>query len=221
MTGLVQLLGDWNGTIPIGGAWCELKYDGWRAFYAPDHLGQPRLWSRNGMPIEGVGHILHRLRRMEQEAGGPLFIDGEFVVDGSLAATKDWCERGHKMGGEAGVFHAFDVLALNDWRAGGGSIPLFQRKEWLKDLVEATASLPWEWRPGSRGRDDDAPAAVQLVDDEWAIDAHDVLEKARAIWVAGGEGIVVKDCEATYARKRSNAWVKVKQENMHKWSAKI
>ena len=221
MTGLVQLLSDWRGAIPDSGAWIEEKKDGWRAFFIPDWRGTAHLWTRNGHPIEGVGHIMHQLARMEREAGEKMFFDGELVVDGSLAATKHWCETGYKLGGEAGVFHVFDAMPLNQWKAGGGATPLYQRKATLKALVEATTEPEWEWRPGSRGRDDDAPAAVQLVADDWAFDAREVVEKAREIWAAGGEGLVIKDAEAPYQRKRCNAWQKVKIENFGKWKDRI
>ena len=46
---------------------------------------------------------------MEEVAGEPLFFDAEFQVDGTLLATKAWCERGHKLGGSAGT--------LSPWRA--------------------------------------------------------------------------------------------------------
>jgi hypothetical protein len=35
MTGLVQLLSDWRGTVPAGGLLCEEKRDGWRAARFP------------------------------------------------------------------------------------------------------------------------------------------------------------------------------------------
>ena len=214
---LVQLLSDWRGIVPQGGAWSERKHDGWRAARFPGIDGKVRLWTRNGFVIEGAGHILHQLERMEREAGEPLFFDGEFVVDGSLAATKHWCETGWKLGGEAGLFHVFDVLPLSEWRKGGGSAPLYQRKAMLRALMGATDEPEWEWRPGSRGRDEGG-LSVALVEDSWATDAADVVNEARRVWAAGGEGLVLKDPEAPYQRTRSQAWQKVKMENQHKWS---
>lgn len=216
-TQLCQLLGDWNGHIPTGGVWIEQKHDGWRALRFPGLDEQVRLWTRNGLPIEGVGHILWRLEQMEQAAGEPWMFDGEFVVDGSLAATKAWAERGWKAGGEAGVLHMFDGMPLREWRAGGGDTPLYQRKARLRALFDASAGDGWTWRPGSRGRDEFAAPAVEIVADGWAADAGEVIAEARRIWATGGEGVVLKDCEAPYVRKRSNAWLKAKRENAHKW----
>lgn len=216
MTQFAQLATDWRGTLPTAGAMIERKIDGWRALRFPGIDGKVRLWTRNGMPIEGAGHILHQLARMERAAGEPMFFDGEFQVGGTLAATKEWCERGYKLGGEAGIFHVFDAVPLAAWRAGGDPTPLFQRKARLKALMDATAEEEWEWRPGSRGRDQ-GTTAVQMIEDEWAFDAADVLGAARRVWASAGEGVVAKDAEAGYVRKRSDAWRKVKMENVSKW----
>ena len=210
-TSLVQLAGEWRGAIPAGGVMVETKVDGWRAARFPGVDGRVRLWSRNGMPIEAE-HILHRLGLMERVAGEPLMFDGEFLVGDTLAATKAWAERGWRMGGEAGQFFAFDCLTLAEWRAGGSDVPLYQRKRQLLDLaraVEDDPALSWEWRPGSRGRDDSVPPVVVLPD-TWAFDPADVMAEARRVWAADGEGLMLKDAESPYRRNRSDAWMKVK-----------
>lgn len=216
MNHLCQLLTDWRGSVPAGGAWAEQKHDGWRALRFPGIDGIVRLWTRNGFVIEGAGHILHRLDRIEAAMGEPMMFDGEFVVDGTLAATKAWCERGWKQGGEAGVLHLFDAVPLAEWRKGGTNTPLYRRKERLRGAFEATEADPWEWRPGSRGRDE-GRAAVLLVQDFWAMDRGDVIDHAQRVWTAGGEGLVIKDAESGYQRKRSSAWAKVKQCNHKYW----
>lgn len=216
MNQLCQLARDWTGGIPSDGTMIELKIDGWRALRFPGIDGKVRLWSRNGMPIEGVGHVLHQLERMERAAGEPCFFDGEFQVDGTLSATKAWCESGWKLGGEAGIYHVFDAMPLSAWRAGGDPTPAYQRKAWLKSLMEATAEPEWEWRAGSRGRDEGAILVV-MVEDEWIFDAAGVVDAARRVWAAGGEGLMLKDPEAPYQRNRNGAWLKVKQENISKW----
>lgn len=214
---LCMLLGDWCGDVPTGGVWYEQKFDGFRAIRVPSIEGKVGLWTRNGLPIEGVGHILWRLEQMERAAGVPMMFDGEFVVDGTLDATKAWAERGWKAGGEAGVLYLFYAMPLADWHAGGGATPLYQRKARLRELFAAAAEDDWTWRPGSRGRDESGPPAVQLVEEGWAQDAAEVVDEAKRIWATGGEGIVVKAWDAPYQRRRTDAWRKVTRENMHKW----
>lgn len=213
---LCQLAGDWRGAVPAGGLLYEEKRDGWRAIYLRDHTGTPRLYTRNGLRIEGAGHIVWKLGEMERAAGVQMVFDGEFQVDDSLAATKAWCERGWKSGGEAGHFWAFDCLTYADWQAGGGDTPHHARKALLADLAARSAGDGWDWRPGSRGRDDSAPP-VTVLPDGWAFDAHDVIGEARRVWANGGEGLMLKDPLAPYRRNRSPAWLKVKAANAHKW----
>ena len=155
---LCQLATDWRGSIPDAGWMAEPKVAGFRALWLPGLDGKARLWTRNGMPIEGVPHIAYRLLQMEEAAGRPIMFDGEFRVDGTLAATKRWCERGWKFGGEAGRLYLFDAMPVEQWRDGGCDVPAVMRKNWLQELwqvVENDPDLSWEWLPGSFGRDEE------------------------------------------------------------------
>lgn len=178
------------------------------------------LVTRNGMTIPGVDHILHELAAFERHAGERLFIDGEFCVgDGpdTLAATKAWVERGHKLGGTAGTFHAFDCLPYDEWFRGGTDRPWFERKARLEQLalaVGSDAEHRWTWRPGARG---DEPCPVRVVPHVDLFHVDDALQLVAEFWRAGLEGIVIKDAAAPYVRQRSQAWAKVGRP----WQSKI
>lgn len=219
-TQLCQLAGDFRGEVPAGGMLWQEKKDGWRALYLRDWQGKPGLFTRNGHRIEGAPHILWHCQAIEAAAGQPLFLDGEFQVDGTLAATKAWCERGWKTGGEAGHLHLFDGFPLSDWKAGGCDMLQVERLNRLKGWIDAATADQWEWRPGSHGRDEGA-IPVTLLADGWVFDAQDVLTEARRVWAAGGEGIVCKDAEAPYRRNRNAAWLKVTKANAHKWQRAV
>lgn len=216
MNELCQLAKDFTGDLPSGGALYEVKHDGFRGLHIRDWQGKPGLFTRGGIPIEGAEHILYELARMETAAGEAMMFDGEFVVDGTLAATKAWCERGWRTGGTAGVFHVFDCMPHKEWLAGGTERPLYQRKAMLRELMDAAAESSWEWRPRSYGADE-GTQPVQFVEDGWAFDAQDVLAEARRVWAVQGEGIVLKAAEEPYRRHRSAAWLKVTKANAHKW----
>lgn len=215
-TSLVQLAQDWRGTLPAGGVMAEPKIDGWRGARFAGITGKTRLWTRQGHPIEGTAHILWRLDAIERAAGTRLMFDGEFQIDGSLAATKAWCERGWKLGGEAGTLFLFDAVPLDLWRKGFDPTPLHQRKARLRAWIQDAERDEWEWRPGSFGRDEGATPVV-LLEDEWLFSAADVIHAAHRVWAAGGEGLMLKDPDAPYQRNRNTAWLKVKQENHTKW----
>jgi len=213
MRELCQLAGVWDLTsVPAGGCMAEEKIDGFRALHFRDWRGRPGLFTRNGHQIEGVSHILNKLDIMEQLAGERLMFDGEFQVEGTLAATKRWCERGWKIGGDAGTMHLFDVIPEADWRQGGCDMPLYERKKRLGELIKAAEAVPhaWMWREGTHGREPDGPA-VTMIEDEWAVDAGEALALARRVWAVHGEGIMLKEATAPYRRTRSDAWQKVKQ----------
>lgn len=211
---LCQLAARWNRKLPL---WAigELKLDGFRCLWLRDHRGKPGLYTRNGHTIPGTEHIEHELLAWERHAGQRLFLDGELVVgDGpdTLATTKAWCERGHKLGGTAGTLHLFDGFAYDDWfRHGGTDRPWFERKARLEELAVAVAAdevHQWDWRPGSRGADEQhQPVRIVPHQDLWHVD--DALVMVAEMWRAGLEGIVIKDAESPYRRTRNSAWMKV------------
>jgi len=137
MRELCELASDWRGIVPAGSTMYEQRVDGWRALRFPGIDDKVRLRTRSGHPIDGAGHILHRLALMEQLAGKPMVFNGEFQVGDTLEATEHWCERGWRLGGEAGTFHAFDCLTLAEWRAGSTERPLYERKAQLQALARA------------------------------------------------------------------------------------
>jgi ATP-dependent DNA ligase len=193
----------------------DVKIDGWRGLHFRGIDGQPRLWTRGGHEIPGVGHILHVIAEMERIAGQRLFIDGEFQVDGTLLATKTWCESGYKLGGEAGMFHAFDILPVTDWQAGRCDMPLVDRRAWLKALVDeamTTLSGGWEWREGSKGKPLGTPIAA--MESIHLATVSDVWDEAERVWAMDGEGLVLKQADSLYFRARSSGWLKVKREGV-------
>lgn len=205
--------------MPAGGLMAEEKRNGWRCLWLTGIDGKARLFTRQGHPIEGAGHIAYCLALMERAAGMPMVFDGEFQIGDSLEATKAWCESGWRTGGEAGKLHLFDCLTMDEWRTGGTDTPLYVRKARLEALsraVDEDEALSWDWRPGSRG-DDAWRASCPILPDQWVSDVRDVLSEARRVWATGGEGLMLKDPEAPYRRKRNTAWLKVKQANAQYW----
>ena len=203
---LVQLAGEWRGGLPDGGAMCEQKMDGVRAYY----LGNT-LRTREGMEIGGVGHILHRLAGIERAYGQPLMFDGEFIAPGGYQATLRHIGQGLRAP-EGGTLHLFDCLHAEEWQANDCDRPLYERKAMLSSLVgiQNDSDGGWTWRAGTHGKEPDGPA-LAIVEDEWCATQADIEAMARRIWAADGEGVVVKDAEGIYRRERSNRWMKYKQ----------
>ena len=209
---LCQLVGNYAGALPNGDWFAMEKIDGWRCLYFAGKDGRKGLWTRNGIPIQGGGHIIHKLQLMEQISGESLFFDGEFVVGGTLASTKSWCERDWKGGGEAGTLHLFDCFTQAEWEQGGTERPLYERLRQLSDLYGQLEASPlsWEWRERTRGKEPPGPHVTPL-SWEYVATHADAMDMANRVWCRGGEGLVLKRAEAGYTRARSNEWLKVKK----------
>lgn len=215
-TELVQLVGEYRGALPPGQWVAQQKRDGWRMAWFRGIDGKPRLWTRNGLPIEGAAHIAARCLAMEEEAGELLMLDGEFQVGGTLLATKAWCERAWNLGGCNGTFFAFDCLSFAQWQAGGSDDLWLERQKRLHSLVDATETLSREpgWVSGATG--EPVPERyMQALPGELVSSHAGVVRAAEEIWAAGGEGLVLKRIDSPYRRNRTSMWLKVKQEQ--KW----
>lgn len=164
----------------------QLKADGIHAIRIDG-----RIVSREGAPLDCALHCAPGLDRIEAAAGmGPLVFDGEYVAQDGFNATLGE----HKAGKGDGVFWAYDVLPLADWRRGRCDMPVEARLAMLRDLVVGYGDSLF----------------VGMLD-FWLLDPIEALTKAREIWAAGGEGIVTKRLGSPYVRGRSEDWLRVKE----------
>ena len=184
---LCQLASDWRGKLQPGNWLAQQKVDGVRALWIDGDLV-----TREGVSIGGTDHIRRELRELERAAGARLFVDGEFQVDGNLAATmRHFNQRGRY--GDAGTFFAFDVLPHAQWAANASEKPLTARLMQLEGLVDVTQ-----------------PRSVRVIPGHSVANAIEGMRLAESMWRADLEGLVVKRADARYERRRSAAWLKVK-----------
>lgn len=185
---LCNLVSDWAGRIPAGGAICEPKIDGIRALYIDGEL-----CTREGAAIHGVDHILAQLRAMEHEACEPTFYDGEFQVDDSFGATiAHFKAAGGR--GNAGTFHLFDAIPMRTWRGEESCEALEARRPKLDRLA-----TPFVGK------------GLELVPWAFMTDPAEIEERAQDLIRAGGEGVVVKHAGSTYRRTRSASWLRIRK----------
>lgn len=198
---LCTLFNRWNGDIPDNGWLVSEKIDGFRCLWFDGEFH-----TRNGLPLYAVDHFKPIMRLMEKASGQRLFLDMEFQVDGSLAATKAYCEREWKGSRCRGALHLFDALPAANWFRGDSDWSLCRRLDWLPVLLDQAQATPdaWEIDPVFWNR-------VKIIQHEWMADAGDIRHEANRVWARGGEGLVLKDPIAIYERKRVNHWRKVKK----------
>ncbi len=205
-TSLCALAGNWQGEMPDGGAMTESKLDGWRLLYIDGQC-----FTRNGMPYKGVRHIERALALLQMQFDRPHFLDGEFVVGTgihTLAQTKAHQDSGWK-GGDAGTLWLFDTVPLDRWRSDDCEMPLYERKKALGGAIRGMMGAPEAWELGWT---EGVECPVKIVPDQWAFDRGDVERMALDVWARGGEGVLVKDAESLYRRRRSEAWQKYRKD---------
>ncbi len=185
---LCQLVDNWKGAVPIGGAIVEPKVDGFRALWIDGELV-----TREGTPLAGADHIAARLRQLEHEACMPMFFDGEYQVDGSFGRTLAHF-RAFGGNGSAGTLQLFDAMPMRVWRGEDACDSLELRRDKLDRLV--------------KGKED---GAVRLMPWAFMTDVADIEARAREYIAAGGEGVVVKQATATYQRNRCGLWQRIKR----------
>lgn len=185
---LCQLVGDWSGHVPDGGAIVEPKTDGMRALWIDGEIV-----SREGSPIWGTEHIAEQLRAMEYEACESLFCDGEFQVGGSFTATIAHFQAAGGRG-DAGTFHLFDAIPMRTWRGNDVCEALEVRRPMLDRLA-----APFDGNE------------VRLVPWAFMTEAAEIEERAADLIAAGGEGVVVKHALSTYRRNRSANWQRIRK----------
>lgn len=185
---LCQLVTDWRGKLPAGGAIVEPKFDGWRMLWVNSELV-----TREGAPIEGVEHIADVLRRLEHDACVPMFFDGELLVGGNFEATSAHVQaRGRN--GVGGTFHIFDAMPMRVWRGEDVGHTAQARRTRLDEILDPIAC-----------------DAVQPAPWNFVMTAAEVEELARDAIAAGGEGVVVKQALSTYRRAPSGNWQRIKR----------
>jgi ATP-dependent DNA ligase len=178
----------------------EPKFDGMRATAVIHPTGEVDVFTRTGREIPAATYFHPELRQVGEryrkacmEAGityKGCVLDGE-LIGGSFNETISTFRSGEKA--SSGIFHVFDFLPM---RALTENIPAtYESRRALLGRMLDGASEMLQVSPAMK-----AASHAEV----WAM-----YEKARA---AGLEGVIVKDPDGLWERKRSKAWLKVKAE---------
>lgn len=185
-----QLLSKWYPGALAFPLHCERKVNGFRCMIHVSADGRGRAYSREGNVLVAGQLVADAVAR----AAGPGVWDGELAGDTfreTVSAVKRRSPAGLR-------FHAWDVLSLPQWAAGGTDDPLELRRGCLQALrgvpaVEVVASV--------------------LVHDEGELDA-----RFRVAICEGWEGLVLKRPGSPYrCGLRSADWCKMKPGRPECW----
>ncbi|MEP3435407.1 MAG: DNA ligase D [Hoeflea sp.] len=172
--------------VPEGDGWLhETKFDGYRCLAALGK-GGVKLYTRTGLDwTERYVGLSEAFAALDCQNA---LIDGEVVSASKASGSSFSALQGDLEKGRPVIFMAFDLLELNGEKF--VKRPLTERKEALALLLAGQAKeTPIRYSEHVTGHGS---------------------EVFKAIEKAGGEGIISKACESTYAGSRSGSWLKIK-----------
>jgi DNA ligase-1 len=168
-------------------------------------------FSRNGKQFDNFGHIEQQVRDnflkivracKSTDQGRSLFngfvLDGE-VIGNTFQELMRQARRKDNVQAEDSVFNIFDIIPLDDFRAGHWNAQLRKRialLDSMRPVVDTMISV--ELLPHI------------MVDLDTAAGKDQLMRYAKDNVNAGFEGIMIKELEAPYICKRSTDWMKWK-----------
>ena len=175
-------------------AWVEPKYDGVRLLSIIDNRGNVELCSRNGKPYTNFPNIKKEIASLGLRNK---VIDGE-TKGYSFDQVMTIAHRKKGLDDRNLKFIAFDFLDLDIFQSRAESEPFHIRRANMLEAILGHYSSKSPYLDCIHGG---------MVHDEG--ERWDYYEECID---NGDEGIIVKDPDAPYAYKRTNAWIKVKPD---------
>jgi DNA ligase-1 len=177
----------------------EVKLDGVRVITIVYPSGQVDQYSRNGKELVNFEHIKKQLSKHSVFFNEPMVLDGE-VMSASFQDLMKQVHRKDNVTANDAVLHLFDILTLEEFRAGMGKHKQVDRSHslnlWFNQLKDHMPNV--------------AVVGAEMVDLSTNVGAARFAE-INASAVAGGyEGIMIKDPGAVYECKRTVSWLKQK-----------
>jgi DNA ligase-1 len=177
----------------------EVKLDGVRVITIVYPSGQVDQYSRNGKELVNFEHIKKQLSKHSVFFNEPMVLDGE-VMSASFQDLMKQVHRKDNVTANDAVLHLFDILTLEEFRAGMGKHKQVDRSHslnlWFNQLKDHMPNV--------------AVVGAEMVDLSTNVGAARFAE-INASAVAGGyEGIMIKDPDAVYECKRTVSWLKQK-----------
>lgn len=175
-----------SDSVPDGDGWLhETKFDGYRCLAALGN-GGVKLYTRSGLDwTDRYTGLPEAFAALDCQNA---LIDGEVVSASKASGSSFSALQADLEKGRPVIFMAFDLLELNGEKL--DKRPLTERKEALALLLAGQAKdTPIRYSEHVTGHGPDVFKAVEK---------------------AGGEGIISKACDSTYAGSRSGSWLKIK-----------
>ena len=179
----------------------ESKLDGVRAIAILTKAGCV-IYSRTGKVLSNFDHIARAIELLPEPqaylgTSSGIVFDGEIMSASFQDLMKQLYRKEHVNASDS-VYHMFDVMSLDSFRAGRSDQAMIDRIAMVKSMLaqnesECLTSLEHE-----------------IVDLDSDLGQERFNEINRVAVEAGYEGIMIKDLDAPYECKRSSSWMKMK-----------
>ena len=177
----------------------DIKMDGVRILAVCDvHNNKVTLHTRNGRVKENFPHIQELLKtKLIPHLPYSIVIDGEMTARSFMELMKQ-LNRQTDVDTKDFKFAIFDAIPLEDFQKGRCDDPQYKRDDACAAIAEAI----------------DDEHVFHIVKTKMNLDTPEGMEELEnfhiKVMAAGYEGTMVKDPNAPYESKRSNAWLKMK-----------
>lgn len=179
----------YTGVLKFPNALMSVKLDGIRGEYVRGLHGSPsKILTRGGNEIRGVEHIIEACDKLWRISGEAQSYDGELLIPGLTFQESSGKLRSGESTPDA-VFYIFDCPTM---------------KSHLKDRLEWMANCFYG----------EAAECIKLVKHVPVKDVEHIQRMYEKALSFGYEGLVIKDADSLYERKRSSSWLKMKPNEM-------
>lgn len=177
----------------------EVKLDGVRVITICYPSGNVDQYSRNGKELVNFPHIKQQLAKHAKLFKTAVVLDGE-VMSGSFQDLMKQVHRKSDVTSDDAILNLFDILSLDEFKAGVGAYSQSDRSALLQN-----------WYEPIRDHMPNVTVVGQELVDLDSNEGKSRFDQINADAIAGGyEGIMIKDPESVYECKRSHAWLKQK-----------
>jgi len=185
----------------------EPKLDGVRVLaFVNGGTGDVRFFSRSGKEFTTFEHLKAPLVNVVRgkARGGPTgqwVFDGE-IVSGSFNKTVSEVRRSSKQAKDA-VFHVFDAIPTASFNSANENQLVWSAGNYKNRRTDLEEMLQGSQQPDS---------SVVAIPRYWANSIDEIHLYYKNVRARGLEGLIIKDPNAHYRRKRDYAWMKMKAE---------
>jgi DNA ligase 1 len=184
----------------VGIKWVDRKYDGVRLLTVIHKSGVVHQFTRNGIQNKNFSHICEMLSGLAADLSEDMVLDGE-IISVNFQALMTQVNRKGGVDTSDSRLMLFDMVPLKAFRSGEHKVSQTDRHKALCALEARLAELT----NGVVAVEPKLSVNLDTPEGQAALQTFN-----RQVLSEGLEGVMIKDPQASYKTKRSDAWLKIK-----------